>query len=294
MDLGSNSFHLLVATVINGQLAPLLRYKTMTQLAAGLDEKGYLQPLAVKNALVDLSKHSKRLKMFSPERVRVVGTNTLRVAGNAHDFLAKAEIMLGCPVDIIDGIEEARLIYRGVNQDSRIVVPARRLVVDIGGGSTELLVGKDTPDFIKSLDMGCVAYSRRFFADGKLSETEYQQAVNTVMREVQLQAEGIHEHLWEYAIGSSGTIRCIQKLLLHYEGMEHIHSEGLQRLSCRVLGAKKLARLSLPCVSPRRLAVLPGGLAVLHGLFTALEIGVMRTSQYSLREGVIYSLAGNY
>jgi exopolyphosphatase/guanosine-5'-triphosphate,3'-diphosphate pyrophosphatase len=177
LDLGSNSFHLLIASFQDDKLRIIDRHKDMVRLAAGLSEDGVLAEDAQQRALESLAKVANRLRGVPRSQVRIVGTNTLRAASNAGDFMQRAEAILGLPINIISGTEEARLVYLGVANDLA-VEKQKRLVIDIGGGSTELVAGKQNPKLLESLPMGCVSYSMRFFNDGDISEKAFKRAVN--------------------------------------------------------------------------------------------------------------------
>jgi exopolyphosphatase/guanosine-5'-triphosphate,3'-diphosphate pyrophosphatase len=293
VDLGSNSFHLVVARLDGAGTPQVLdRVKRTVRLAAGLNADGHLSTEAQERALDCLRLFGQRLRDVPPERVRAVGTNTLRKARNALDFLARARRALGHRVDIIAGREEARLIYRGVAQD--LESTGRRLVVDIGGGSTEVIVGEGLePRVLDSLHMGCVGYSLRFFPEGDLTREAFRRAVTAARLELetvegQFKAEG-----WSTAVGSSGTITSIEKILQE-TGLspDGITPRGLRRLRAACLEAGQLGRLQLSGLTESRREVLPGGLAILLAVLDALEVPHLATSESALREGVLYELLG--
>lgn len=293
VDLGSNSFHLVVARLdATGAPQVLDRVKRTVRLAAGLGADGHLSAEAQDRALDCLRVFGQRLREVPPERVRAVGTNTLRKARNALDFLARARKALGHRVDIIAGREEARLIYRGVAQD--LEASGRRLVVDIGGGSTEVIVGEGLePRVLDSLPMGCVGYSLRFFPDGALTREAFRRAVTAA----RLELETVEGHFkavgWATAVGSSGTITSIERILQE-TGLspDGITPRGLRRLRAACLEAGQLSRLQLAGLAESRREVLPGGLAILLAVLDALEVGHLATSESALREGVLYELLG--
>ncbi len=293
LDLGSNSFHLLLARFHHGHLVVVDRYKDMVRLASGLGDDGRLDPVAIERALHSLEKFAERIRPLSPERVRVVGTNTLRAASNGDGFLLRAEAILGVPVSVISGVEEARLIYLGVASD---VAPdaGSRLVVDIGGGSTELVLGGDQPLRLESLYMGCVSYSRRFFPEGRLSRRRYQRALIEARSEIQGVASQFGSRHWREAIGSSGTIRAIERVLdrLGLNRNHVITAEGLEALVARLLRFDHFSEIELPGLDAQRREVFVGGVAVLQALFIELGIGGMQVSARAIREGMLYDLAG--
>lgn len=293
LDLGSNSFHLLLARFDGRRLMVLDRYKDTVRLAAGLQEDGNLADEVMARALEALGKMAERIRPLPKSYVRVVGTNTLRAAKNRDVFLAKAEKILGVPINIISGLEEARLIYLGVAKDFT-PEDKTRLVVDIGGGSTELVLGRNKPLKLESLYMGCVSFTRQFFPEGRVTRRAYEKALLAARSEVQGLASEFDVGNWDQAVGSSGTIRSIERVL---DGMglnrNHvITAEGLEALAQEVIAAKYSDLLELPGLDADRRSVFAGGLAVLHGVFDELQIAEMHVSVYAIREGIIYDLAG--
>lgn len=294
IDLGSNSFHMIVARIANEHVQVLDRLREMVQLAAGLDEKNRLSEESQQRALECLARFGQRLRHISPQRLRIVGTNTLRQARNSADFLVRAEDVLGHTVEIISGQEEARLIYLGVAH-SVADIPGRRLVVDIGGGSTELIIGeKFEPLHLTSLKMGCVSLSRACFADGKITENRLREAE----LRVQLRLEPVREEYvdlgWQVVTGASGSIKAIQDVVAREGGgREGITLEGLRRLRAALLDAGNVAAVASRWqLEPARAKVFAGGFVVLHGLCEALKIDKLAVSDGALREGVIYDLLG--
>jgi exopolyphosphatase/guanosine-5'-triphosphate,3'-diphosphate pyrophosphatase len=293
LDLGSNSFHLLVARFEGSKLVVVDRHKESVRLAEGLDAKGKLDRATIARALDSLRRFAERLRSTPVSHFRVVGTNTLRVAKNADAFLEQAEEILQSPVHIISGSEEARLIYLGVAND---LSPQdhRRLVVDIGGGSTELIVGGDLPEHLESLHIGCVDMTRRYFADGKLSSKSYRQAVLEARGQMQPAVMQFGSGNWDEAVGSSGTVRAVESLLSALDlDREHLLKlDGLEALAQKLCEFKRVEEVDWPDLNDERRRVLPGGLAVLHGVFLELGISQMAISSYSIREGIILDLAG--
>lgn len=291
LDLGSNSFHMIIARCDNGRLEVLDRYKEMVRLASGLQEDGSLSEEAINRALESLSRFAERIRSTPYADARVVGTNTLRAATNSDQFLEKAEALLGTSIHIISGIEEARLIYRGVAAD--LAPESRRLVIDIGGGSTELILGTQHPIALESLEMGCVSYSRQFFVGGKLNKKRYREALAAARIEAQQHVTTFGAHNWSEAIGSSGTIRAVESML-EEQGLADDHSitpEGLEALSKLVLNSSSVTDLKLGGLAEDRREVIVGGLAVLHGLFLEFGIRQMHVSNFAVREGLILDLA---
>ncbi|MFZ1828155.1 MAG: exopolyphosphatase [Candidatus Competibacteraceae bacterium] len=294
IDLGSNSFHMIVARIANGHIQVLDRLREMVQLAAGLDSRNRLSGESQQRALDCLARFGQRLRQIPPEQLRIVGTNTLRQARNSAEFLARAESVLGHSVEIISGYEEARLIYLGVAH-SVAAIAGHRLVVDIGGGSTELIIGEQfEPLRLNSLKMGCVSISRACFDDGRITEARLREAELMVRLRLEPVEEEYRERGWQAVIGASGTIKAIQEVITREGwGREGITLEALRRLRGAVLELGNIATLAARWqLEPARARVFPGGFMVLHGLCEVLQVKQMAVSDGALREGVIYDLLG--
>lgn len=293
VDLGSNSFHLLVARREHGELRVLDRIKDMVRLGGGLDASGNLDPAVQDRAFSCLARFGQRLRGIPQQNIRAVGTQTFRRMKNANAILMVAETALGCSIDIIAGREEARLIYLGVSQGVA-GHEGRRLVIDIGGGSTELVIGKDLePIETESLQFGCVSLTRRFFADGRISRKRWDKAVKSVMAELQELRSRYLATGWETAIGSSGTIKAVEEICRRLGWREKdISADALALLRDRLLQFDTIDAVNLPGLSERRHPVLVGGLAILYACFQALEIETMAVSPFALREGVLHDLLG--
>jgi exopolyphosphatase/guanosine-5'-triphosphate,3'-diphosphate pyrophosphatase len=294
VDLGSNSFRLQVARVEGDQLYMLDELREPVRLAAGLTPDKYLDTEAQQRALAALGKFAERLRDLPREAVRAVGTNSLRVAKNAADFIPQAEHTLGFPIEVIAGHEEARLIYLGVAQG----LPqseGNRLVMDIGGGSTEFIIGNGlTPLKLESLYMGCVSYSQRFFPDGKITKQNLKQAELAARIEVQTIAAD-YRGLWEHALGSSGTAKAVSEILeLNGYSKGGISRTGLDKLRTHLLKTGDVQKLDLQGLRPDRIPALAGGFAIMYAAFCELEIEQMQPALGALREGVLYDLLGRF
>lgn len=294
LDLGSNSFHLLVANFSGGKMQVLDRHKDMVRFAAGLDEQDQLDGATQQRALDSLARIAERLRNIPRERIRVVGTNTLRAASNAAAFLKRAESVLGVPINIISGTEEARLIYLGTANDFS-PDHRRRLVADIGGGSTEIVVGSDQPALLQSLPVGCVSFSQRFFPEGAISSNAFHKAVEAAQQELSPHVERLRGQ-WDEAVGSSGTIRAIARIAAAHQWSDDgaITQDALQRMGHALQQVKRVRQLKLDGLPKERIDVFPGGLAILVAIMQELEIERLMPSQYALREGVIHDLAGRF
>lgn len=293
VDLGSNSFHLVVARREHGELRFIDRIKDMVRLAGGLDRGGDLDLEVQARALESLARFGQRLRGIPNANIRAVGTQTLRRMRNANAFLMIAETALGCPVDIIGGREEARLIYLGVSQGVA-GHEERRLVIDIGGGSTELVIGEGLePLEMESLQFGCVSATQWYFRDGRISRRKFLKAQRAVMAELQELQVRYRGRGWNTAIGSSGTIRAAAAICAaRGYAEERITRAALERLREDVLGFRHSTEVSLPGLSERRQAVFVGGLVVLCACFEVLGIDELRISPFALREGVLHDLLG--
>jgi len=293
VDLGSNSFHLAVGRVVDDQVYPLDSLKETVRLAAGLTPERTIDEKAEERALKALKRFSERLAGMPREAVRVVGTNALRVAKNAGPFLRRAEETLGFPIEVIPGREEARLIYLGVVH-SLPLSPHNRLVVDIGGGSTELIIGnKLKPKAIESLYMGCVSYSARFFPEGRIDKKSFRRAELAGREQVQAIAARFGKVGWKEAVGSSGTARSIAEILLKNGQAERgITASGLAWLREQLVEAGDFRKLALLGLREDRVPVVTGGVAVMSAVFDELELESMTVAEGALRDGVLWDLLG--
>jgi len=293
VDLGSNSFHMIVCSLNNGKLITLDQLKEMVRLASGLDKNNVLDAATQQRALACLERFGQRIRNFPPESVRIVGTNTLRAAKNAQQFLVKAEQALNHPIHIISGIEEARLIYQGV-AFSLAAQGNLRLVMDIGGGSTEYIIGSgETPHNKESLHMGCVSVSNWFFPDGKLSKEAFTKAVLFAQQQLEPLETKFERGNWDEAIGASGSLRSIARVLeLKNWSNNGITRAGLDLLVSHLNQCTHINELNLPELDTERLPVFPGGLAIAYATFKSLNIDQMTLSDGALREGLIQDLLG--
>lgn len=293
IDLGSNSFHMIVVRAQgDGRTHVLDKIKEPVRLAAGLNEDRELEPDAQFRALDALERFAQRLKNLPAANVRAVGTNTLRLAKNGEAFLERAERVLGYDIDVISGPEEARLIYLGVTHSSYF--EGRRLVMDIGGGSTELVIGKGFEPILKdSLFMGCVSFSNRFFGKGKITEKHFRQAEVAAQREILSLSEKYRRHGWERATGASGTLKAVDDVL-RAQGWstQGITQAGLDALRAALIDIRKVDRIEIEGLEPNRAPVFAGGVAIVRAAFEILGIEVMDVSDGALREGVAYELLG--
>lgn len=298
VDLGSNSFRLQVGRVVGDQIYTLDSLKEPVRLASGLTADKRLDDAAQLRAIDALRRFGERLGGLDHGAVRAVATNTLRVAKNAPEFLPLAEEALGFPIEIIAGREEARLIYIGASH-SLPMATHKRLVVDIGGGSTEFIIGKrHEPQLMESLYMGCVSYTLRFFPDRKIDKKRLRDAQIAAAKEIELIAHDYQRLGWKEAVGSSGSARAIADVLelngLNPNGESGITREGLNKLCALLIKAGSAEALDLPGVKGDRLPVLPGGIAIMSAIFEELDIERMTYADGALRLGVLYDLLGRF
>ena len=294
IDLGSNSFHLIIAKSDFGELRPVQTLAEKVQLGETSGKNTLTKP-AIARGLACLERFKQLIDSTAPAKIRVVGTNALRRAKNRLDFIEPAEQILGVPIDVIYGREEARLIYLGVahtlsdDEDTR-------LVVDIGGGSTEFILGQRfEPTRLESLQMGCVSYGEAFFPDGEITRERFDAAYHRARIEVSHIRRNYHREMWQEAVGSSGTLRAIEALITTAGWRESgIDRPSLTELRQQLMAFRHIEEIDLPGLSETRKGVVTAGLAITMGIFDGLQVQEMRTSVGALREGVIYDLIGRF
>ena len=289
VDLGSNSFHMVIARYEGERLHIIDKLRESIRLGAGLDEQHRITPIAQERAINCLQRFGQRLRDFSASKVRVVGTNTLRRASNSQSFIQEAQAALGHEIEIISGIEEARLIYTGVSHFSPHYA-GKRLVIDIGGGSTEVIYGEnEKPKLMESVSVGCVYLSQLYFSDGKLNAKRMQKAITHAAQEFEPIYLKYTQNSWDHVIGASGTaraaIRLVQDLGWSVNGMT---SESLHKLKDTLINFEHIDNISLPELSADRAAILPAGVAILVAFFTMFKVDIMRYADGALREGLLY------
>jgi exopolyphosphatase / guanosine-5'-triphosphate,3'-diphosphate pyrophosphatase len=312
VDLGSNSFRLLICqayiTPSGMQLRTIDTLREPVRLAAGLSPGKVLDEEAMERGLDAIRRFGERLRGFKPEQVRAVATNTFRVARNAQKFVQEAQIALGFPIEVIAGVEEARLIYIGTSHEAP-AVSGNRLVIDVGGGSSEFIIGKGyEPKLLESLYIGCVSHSIRFFPNGAIDPHSFKEAELAARREVQVIKGRFNKSGWNQVIGSSGTARALADLIADnklngseekgtLESLELVTSgiitiHGLKALKRKVLDVDHIDRIQLINLKDDRRPVLPGGLSIMLAIFDEFGIEKMEVSDAALRVGVLYDLLG--
>ncbi|MDO4627373.1 MAG: exopolyphosphatase [Pasteurellaceae bacterium] len=294
IDLGSNSFHMIIARIVNGSIQVLSRLKQKVQLAAGLDQQGVLDQAAIDRGVACLALFAERLQGFDSSNVTVVGTYTLRSAVNKQDFLQQAAVVFPYSIHIISGETEAKMIYAGVSHTQP--EQQRKLVIDIGGGSTEMIIGEGfTPLRAESRNMGCVSFAQAFFTNGVISETRFEQARTTAIERIADLAEPYRHLGWTTVLGSSGTIKTVSQVIEANLDPDGIITAGrLDNLIKRTLKATHFNELHLAGLRDDRADVFVPGLAILSALFDVYQIEQMRYSDGALREGIMYSLEQDF
>ncbi|MBK2125639.1 Ppx/GppA family phosphatase [Fangia hongkongensis] len=297
IDLGSNSFHMLISEIYtDGEIKELYRGKSKVQLRSGLTEAHGLTDEAQERALECLENFTLSLKHYQVDEVKVVGTYTLRKAKeNIATFLKRAEQILEAKVEVISGEEEARLVYVGASANTK-AQKKKALIVDIGGGSTELVIGKNQDlKALVSLEMGCVSMQNKFFADGLLTLSNFTRAIQHACQLIEPIANEYLQHGWEMSLGSSGTIRSIADVALannYSDGA--ITREVMEALAVKLLEKKVVANIHFNGLRQDRESILAGGFCVLYALFDRLNIKKMLKSDGALREGMLYEIVNNY
>ncbi len=295
IDLGSNSFRMQVARVVDGELYPIDYLKDSVRLAAGLRSNNTLDPEAQERALKCLRRFRNHLQGMPTSAVRAVGTNTWRVAREAGDFFAQAEDALGYPIEVIGGREEARLIFLGATN----TLPHsenRRLVVDIGGGSTEFIIGEaGQPKVMESLQLGCVGFTRRFCPDNQITARGLDRAEMAARAEIQRLVQVCGPQAWDEAVGTSGSARSLAEIMIAMGWSEQgISALGLRALRDRLIAIGRVDAIELPGLRADRSSVLPGGYAIMAAIFEELGIEQMAITLGALRDGVLYDLVGRH
>jgi exopolyphosphatase/guanosine-5'-triphosphate,3'-diphosphate pyrophosphatase len=293
VDLGSNSFHMVVARIEDGHIHIQDKLKEMVRLGAGLDEQNRLSKEARQQALICLHRFGERVRNFPPGTVAAVGTKTLRQAKKSRGFIARASKALGHPISVIGGKEEARLVYLGVSH-SLVAEEGKRFVMDIGGGSTELIIGENfEPLHLRSLNMGCVSMSRQFFPNGDLTQEAWDQAGTAPHLKLRPVRKYFQKADWTSAAGASGTIKAVGSIVQALDlSPYHITLDSLYQVRKKMIATGHLDALDLPSLKAERKPVIAGGLAVLIATFEALRIRSMQVSDGALREGLLYERLG--
>jgi exopolyphosphatase/guanosine-5'-triphosphate,3'-diphosphate pyrophosphatase len=292
VDLGSNSFHMVIVRVVAGSVHIIGKVKQKVRLAAGLDENMVLDQVSLERGWKCLETFAERLQDIPLSNIKIVGTATLRLASNADVFIKKAEKILRHKLNVIDGEEEARQIYLGVAYTS--ANQGNSLVIDIGGASTEVIVGNDmTPIHLVSMNMGCVTFKERFFFDGNISNENFEQAIKEAQYLLKPVINDFISFEWQQCLGASGTPQAITEILVTQGINDSIRLDYLQNLKQQCIDCVTIDQLQINGLTESRRAIFPSGLAILIALFEQLNIQEMQISGGALREGLIYGMLDN-
>ncbi len=292
VDLGSNSFRVEIGRVIDNRITTQNYWKETIRLAAGFDENGALTEEVIERAVACLARFNERIGGLPPSRVRAVGTQAFREATNSADFLARAEAALGYPIDILSGHEEARLVFKGC-VNSLPASTGRRLVVDIGGASTEFVIGQGLQaNRFESFHVGCVNTSLRFFKDGVISEERLQKAIVACAAEFEEAITAFGPGEYDEAYGSAGTFGAVADLCRELWGTTEVTWDHLQNIRRQLLKFKNTSDVCFPGLKPDRKEVIAGGIAVLIAVFSSLKIKSMKVAPGALRVGLLYDVLG--
>ncbi|MEZ8054788.1 guanosine-5'-triphosphate,3'-diphosphate diphosphatase [Vibrio sp. 10N.261.49.A5] len=293
IDLGSNSFHMLVVRHIDGSVQTMAKIKRKVRLAAGLDENNALSSEAMQRGWDCLSLFAERLQDIPKENIRIVGTATLRTAINVDIFLEKANQILGYDINVISGEEEAATIYKGVAHTSG--GSGRRLVVDIGGASTEMIIGEGfSAKALTSLKMGCVTWLERHFKDRQLTATNFNNAIEAAKSTLAPILDSYTDIGWDVCVGASGTVQALQEIMLA-QGMDEVITHAkLKRLQKQAMITERLEELEIEGLTLERALVFPSGLSILIAIFELLEIDSMTLAGGALREGLAYEMVDEF
>ena len=294
IDLGSNSFHMVVAQYLLGQLRVVDRLRESVRLGEGLDARGGLSREAKARAFDSLSRFGQRIRGIPAHRVRALATNTVRRLAAPQAFLMPAESALGHAIEVVSGREEARLVYMGVAHAQPAASGKLRLVIDIGGGSTEFIIGSGLDAIEReSLQLGAIATTRRFFADGRLDRDRWDEALTEVLTQFQQFAANYRALGWDDVLGSSGTNKAIGRIC-EKMGLTDgaVTAEALPRVRDAMLAARRIDAIDLPGLNAERQPIIAGGLLVLEAAFHALGLQRLVTSKAAMREGVLYDMVG--
>ncbi|WP_028025754.1 guanosine-5'-triphosphate,3'-diphosphate diphosphatase [Enterovibrio calviensis] len=289
IDLGSNSFHMLIVREVQGSVQTLAKIKRKVRLAAGLDQNLHLSRDAMQRGWDCLSLFAERLQDIAPQNIRIVATAALRSAKNTDVFIEKANQILGHPITVITGEEEACTIYQGVAHTSG--GKGKRLVVDIGGASTELIIGEGfDAAALTSLDMGCVTWLEQHFKDRSLTEASFDRAIEGAKHVLAPIVERYRSLGWDICVGASGTVQALQEIMIAQGMDEVITLAKLHRLRKQAIGFGQVEELDIDGLTLERALVFPSGLSILIAIFKQFDIDSMTLAGGALREGLVYGM----
>lgn len=291
LDLGSYNFHLLIAQFDGTTLQTVHEHKRITELASGLNDQLLLCPSHIENALQAIAEFAPFLDNISEQKICIFGTGTLRQAKNSDQFIEAAQKLLNTPINIIPGEKEAELVFLGSCYDANLNAPA--LIIDIGGGSTEFIIGQHSPEFLSSVAIGGLAYASRYFPQGQVNAAQYQQALSHAQQTLAAVCSELKTLSWQQSIGASGIIRSIDAVMEQYCSKKGITLENIEQLADQLIEKGNCQHIQCPEGSSIRPEILPGGLVILHAILLELDIERINITQRSIREGAIFNLYQN-
>ena len=294
VDLGSNSFHLLILRLQDNQLILVNKVKQKVRLAAGLNKQLALNSESINTGLNCLKLFAKHLATIPVSNIRIVATATLRIATNREEFLNQANRILPINIELLSGEQEAEMIYKGVAYTCHNHFDKKRLVIDIGGASTELIIGQSsTSHKAVSLNLGCVSFREQFFTDGQLTEQNFTNAINAASHIIRPISEDFITLGWQLVVGSSGTLQALAEILSYRQHPIKVTLTFLQEIQVELIKFKTIEAISFEGLRTDRTAVLASGLCILIALFNCLDIKELELSTGALREGLLFDMLPN-
>jgi len=296
VDLGSNSFHLLIARLNDNKIETVNKVKRKVRLAAGLNEQLELSDDAINLGLDCIALFAKHLATIPLNNIRIVATATLRIAKNRKDFLKKANEILPLEIKLLSGKQEAETIYSGVAHTCKSNCEQKRLVIDIGGASTELIIGQDfKANKAISLNLGCVSFREKYFANGQLTEENFTRAISAASYIIKPISADFINLGWQSVVGSSGTMRALIEILAFRQQSCEITADFLQEIkqsliACKTINSITINKGAFEGLRADRSPVLASGLCILIALFNCLQIKELKLSTGALREGLFFEM----
>lgn len=291
VDLGSNSFHLLITRLVDNKFEVVNKVKRKVRLAAGLNNQNQLSIEAIERGLECLSLFAKHLISIPTKNIRIVATATLRIASNSSDFIHTANKILPIDIQLLSGMQEANIIYSGVAHTCGDKSTQKRLIVDIGGASTELIIGECFSALhAVSLNLGCVSFNQRYFSDNKLTEKNFSNAIIAADKIIKPIAGDFIKLGWKVTLGSSGTVQALAEILHEQQQEIVISAIFLQDIKQALLACKTIGNIAFSGLRADRAPVLASGLCILIALFNGLAIKELKLSTGALREGLLFEI----
>ncbi len=289
IDLGSNSFHMLITRQLANSVQVVDKVKRKVRLASGLDADNQLSKQAMARGLECLSFFAERLQDIPTSNIRIVATATLRLAKNSAEFISQANQILANQITLLSGEQEAQYIYQGVAHTN--CSANKRLVIDIGGASTELIVGEGVnAKQVTSLDIGCVTFNNQFFTDGLLTESNFELAISAAKEKLKPLIKPYSAIGWQTVLGGSGTMQALAEILMHHHQPTLIRAEFLQQVKQQLIACQSISQINIAGLSSERTPVIASGLAILIAIFDSFNIALLQLSSGALREGLLYEM----